>query len=443
MRYLFIHQNFPGQYRHIVQRLADQGHEVRFITQPNDNAMAGVTKITYPKDARGLVNCHYYALDIDRAVAAGSAVAETCRTLKEQGFTPDLIVGHAGWGETLFVKDIYPDVPVLANFEFFFHVQGADVNFDPEFVSVFNDPLRLRMRNATALLAFRSADWGHSATSWQRSLHPADVQTRISVLHEGVDTDQVRPNIRARFRLPDGRSLTSKNEVVTYVARNLEPYRGFHTFMRCLPQLLRRRPHAQIVIVGGDGVSYGAPPPPRSTFREMLLAEVGSRIDTGRVHFVGVLDYAQYLTLLQVSGAHVYLTYPFVLSWSCIEALATGCLVIGSETAPVLEVLRDGVNGLTVDFFSPRQLANRIESVLAEPKRYQELRQAARARVLRQFDLRQVVLPRWSALFDDLIERRTPAVSLPSENGNDYTAAGPSAEAKAALTRRSSGAASA
>jgi glycosyltransferase involved in cell wall biosynthesis len=368
VNYLFIHQNFPAQYQHVVRHLAAQpGHQVHFLTQPNQNSMVGVHKVTYSQDRRGAVNCHAYAAELDRAIHTGATVAQVCRELRDQGFRPDLIIGHSGWGETLFVKDVFPDVPVLANFEFYYHPRGVDVGFDAEFASLFNDPSRLRARNGVNLLAFQSADWGHSATHWQRSLYPPEMQSRISVLHEGVDTVRVRPDPAARFKVPGSRRmLTRRDEVVTYVARNLEPYRGFHMFMRALPQVLRRRKTAEVVIVGGDGVSYGAPPPPRSTFREMMLQEVGAKLDLKRVHFVGTLEYPDYLKLLQVSTAHVYLTYPFVLSWSFIEAMASGCLIVGSATPPVLEVLHDGKNGLTVDFFAYQKLAKLIEAALAE-----------------------------------------------------------------------------
>ena len=412
MNYLFIHQNFPGQYQHIVRHLTSRrGNKVYFVTQPNDNAMIGVHKITYPRDQRGPVNCHTYTVEFDRAVQAGAAVAEVCRELRDQGFRPDLIVGHSGWGETLFVKDVFPDVPVLANFEFYYHTRGVDLDFDPEFASIFNDAPRLRVRNGINLLAFQSADWGHSATEWQRNLHPPEMRARISVLHEGVDTDIARPTPKASFILPVGKKLTSRDEVVTYVARNLEPYRGFHVFMRALPELLKRRKRAQVVIVGGDGVSYGAPPAPRSTFRAMMLQELGAKLDLARVHFAGLLEYRAYLNLLQISSAHVYLTYPFVLSWSFLEAMACGCLIIGSATPPVLEVLRDGANGMTVDFFAHRQLANRIVAALENRRDLQALRHNARATALERFDLKRRILPRWNRLFDDLINGRRPACS--------------------------------
>jgi glycosyltransferase involved in cell wall biosynthesis len=414
MNYLFIHQNFPAQYRHVVRQLASEpANQVHFITQPNENSMPRVEKITYPRDPRGIINCHAYSAEIDRAIYTGATVADVCRRLRDQGYVPDLIVGHSGWGETLFVKDVFPDVPLLANFEFFYHSRGVDVGFDPEFVSIFSDPSRLRARNGINLMAFQGADWGHSATDWQRSLYPPEMRSRISVLHEGVDTELVRPRSNARFNLTGtGRTLTRADEVVTYVARNLEPYRGFHVFMRALPQLLRRRKNAQVVIVGGDGVSYGAPPPPRSTFRDMMLQELGAKLDLGRVHFMGTIDYHDYLSLLQISSVHVYLTYPFVLSWSFIEAMACGCLIIGSATAPVLEVLRDGENGVAVDFFAHRKLANRIEAALARPEELQPLRRAARATAVKYFDLHSLVLPRWLKLFDDLVNGRRPEAAL-------------------------------
>jgi glycosyltransferase involved in cell wall biosynthesis len=286
----------------------------------------------------------------------------------------------------------------------------VDVGFDPEFVSTFQDPSRLRARNATNLLAFEAADWGHSATQFQRNLYPPEMRPRITAIHEGVDTEIAKPKRSAVFKLPiSGRALSRRDEVVTYVARNLEPYRGFHSFMRALPQLLRRRKKAQVVIVGADGVSYGTPPPPQSTFREMMLQELHGKLDLTRVHFVGKLEYKDYLTLLQVSSVHVYLTIPFVLSWSFIEAMACGCLLVASDTPPVMELMKDGVNGLAVDFFSYRALANRIESALEQSEEMQVLRAGARRTAVESFDLKKVLLPRWLKLFDDLVNGRRPA----------------------------------
>jgi glycosyltransferase involved in cell wall biosynthesis len=410
MIFLFIHQNFPAQYRHIARHLADRpDNTVYFVTQPNGNAMPGVKKITYQKPPRNIAGAHPLTIDLDEAILTGAAVADVCRLLAERGIRPDIVIGHCGWGETLFIKDVFPDVPVLTYFEFFYHSHGVDVGFDPEFISIFNEPSRLRVRNSVNLMGFDAADWGHTATEWQRGLYPAEMRQRITAIHEGVDTAVVRPNAAAKITLQrSDLVLTRKNEVVTYVSRNLEPYRGFHIFMRALPEILRRRKKAHVVIVGGDDISYGTPPPPGTTYRETLLREVGKEIDIDRVHFLGLVPYQAYLNILQVSSVHVYLTYPFVLSWSFVEALAAGCLVVGSATGPVLDVLRDGQNGLTVDFFSPRALADRVCEVFERRDRMQDLRDAARKTAVKRFDLAKRQLPRWTKLIDDVANGRRP-----------------------------------
>ena len=407
MIYLFIHQNFPGQYQHIAKHLASQrGNTVYFISQASSKEIPGVNKITYGVRHPATYTGHPYTLDLDKCVRTGAAVADVCRMLKSQGVKPDVIVGHSGWGETLFLKDVFPDVPVLAYFEFYYHVDGADLNFDPEYSSVFGDTSRLRTRNAINLMAFESADWGHTPTKWQYSLHPPDMRKRMTVIHEGVDTDLVRPDPQALLKIPGKNlSLSPDNEVVTYVARNLEPYRGFHVFMRALPELLKKRPKTHVLIVGGDGVSYGMPAPPRSTYREMMMAEVGSQIDQNRVHFLGQLPYEDYIRVLQVSTAHVYLTYPFILSWSFVEAMAAGCLVIGSSTPPVMELLKNGVNGLTADFFDTKALVARMDYAMKNRKKLMKLRAAARKAAVTHFDLKRKVLPQW----EDLLRHKLKA----------------------------------
>jgi glycosyltransferase involved in cell wall biosynthesis len=414
MQILFLHQNFPGQYRHLVRRFADQpGNHVYFVTQANTNSMRGVTKIIYEPVLPARTSCHPFSIDIDRAIRTGLAAAVAARALHTQGVRPDIVIGHNGWGETLFMKDVFSAAPLLSYFEFFYHARGVDVDFDPEFASVFGDPARLRTRNAVNLMGFNAADWGHTATSWQRSLYPRGMRRRITAIHEGVDTLRAIPNRNAWLGLPGGnRKLTRRDEVITYVARNLEPYRGFHVFMRALPEILRRRPRAHVVVVGADGVSYGSPSPIGESWREYLQQELRDSLDWGRVHFLGQVPYETYLRVLQVSSAHIYLTYPFVLSWSFLEALSCGCLVIGSKTPPVLEVLEDRVNGLLVDFFSSTELADRLDEVFAAPDRLQDLRDQARLTAVTRFDLTTRQLPRWERLVDDLVNRRRPPTDM-------------------------------
>src|SRR5229473_2771709 len=221
----------------------------------------------------------------------------------------------------------------------------------------------------------------NTPTKWQRNQYPAEYHHRISVIHEGVNTERVRPEPTARLWLRSGKSLSREDQVLTYSARSLEPYRGFHVFMRALPKVLEACPKAQIVIVGGDGISYGRPPVGGTGWRQHMLAELGGRLDLSRIHFVGWLPYAQYLAVLQVSSAHVYLTYPFVLSWGLLEAMAAGCLVIASRTTPVEEVI-DGTNGHLVEFFDTDALARQICSALRNRAAGKPLRDKARRLVV-------------------------------------------------------------
>jgi glycosyltransferase involved in cell wall biosynthesis len=417
MTAIFIHQNFPAQYLHIVRRLAaKKQNRVYFITQTNYCDIPGVGKLVYKPDLPQVSTCHPYSATFDAAVRTGVAVAQVCRFLRSKGIVPDVIVGHSGWGETLFVKKVFPEVPVLSYFEFFYHCRGVDVGFDPEFAEEKDDDdLRLEVRNATNRLSFAACDWGHTATTWQRSLFPAEMQTRISPLHEGVDTDEVKPDANAWLNLArDSLVLTPEDEVVTYVARNLEPYRGFHIFMRALPEMLRRRPRAHALIVGGDGLSYGDPPPTGTTYRQLMLDEVGQSLDLSRVHFLGQLPHHLYVNVLQVSSVHVHLTYPFVLSWSLLEAMSAGCLVVGSATGPVMEVLRDRENGLLVDFFSTAQICDRVDEALDHPDRMRELRESARATVVSDFDTQSVTLPKWESMLVDLAAGKFPVTAPPA-----------------------------
>jgi glycosyltransferase involved in cell wall biosynthesis len=403
MRFLFIHQNFPGQYVHIARHLAQRGHEVSFVTQPRAAEIAGVRKFEYrPVPCHS--NTHDYVRDLETGIANGLAVASVCQWLARDGYIPDIVIGHNGWGEILFVKDVWPQVPLLGYFEFFYRPRESDIDFDAEFPAEADAAMRLRMRNAVNLLGFEAADWGQTPTQWQRSQYPQRCRDRIAIVHEGVDTDLVRPDETARLWLTNGLRLSPGQEIVTYSARDLEPYRGFHVFMRALPKVLRERPQAQVLIAGGNGVSYGRRPQHAATYRGQLLAELGNAIDLRRVHFLGRLPYRQYLAVLQISSVHVYLTYPFVLSWSLLEAMSSGCLVIASRTPPVEEVISDGVNGQLVDFFDEEGLADHIVTALAEGD--DSLRKAARETVIGRYDLQSVCLPAYLGLLNTLLPRR-------------------------------------
>ncbi|MGF3022083.1 glycosyltransferase family 4 protein [Methylobacterium aquaticum] len=394
MRVLFVHQNFPGQYRHVAPALAARpGTEVVALGINPAPALPGVRHIRYPVAGRSTPGIHPFAASFETATLRGEAAALAALALKAEGFVPDVICGHAGWGETLFLTDVWPQARLLTFAEFFYSASGADFGFDPEFPSRTGDVFRTRARNAGLLLAFAASDRLVSPTAWQASRIPAVFRDRLSVIHDGIDTDLLRPDPSARITLGRGRCpLGVGDEVVTFVNRNLEPYRGYHSFMRALPEILRRRPKARAVIVGGSATSYGGRPPAGRTWRELFFDEVKAELDLSRVHFVGRIPYRDYVDLLRVSAVHVYLTYPFVLSWSMLEAMALGACLVGSATPPVEEVIRHGENGILVDFFSAAAIAEAVVSALADPAAMAPLRAAARQSAL-AYDLRRVCLP--------------------------------------------------
>jgi len=404
MNWLFIHQNFPGQYVHAARHLAAAGEQVVFITQQRERELKGVRKIVYAptKPAAGM---HPFVHEFSSSVENGLTVARICEELKRGGFTPDLIAGHNGWGELLYVKDSFPSAPLLGYFEFYYRPYDSDLDFDQEFPASQSDRMRIRTRNAVNLLGLQSADWGQTPTEFQRSLYPEKYRREISVIHEGIDTETVCPDPSTRLWLAGGLSLSRNDLLITYSARNLEPYRGFHIVMRTLPELLTRHPTARVLIVGGNDVSYGRRPPEAKSWREHMLAELDGKLDLSRVHFLGRLNYPQYLAMLRISAAHIYLTYPFVLSWSLLEAMAAGCAIVASRTAPVEEVIRDGENGYLVDFFDREALADRVSDMLVNREKQEPLRAAARRTVVERFDLASKCLPAYLALLRRLIRR--------------------------------------
>ena len=350
-------------------------------------------------DAKG----HAYVRGFEGQIRRGQTVFRAVQELKRQGFVPDLICVHPSWGEGVFLRQVFPRAKILSYFEFFYRATGSDVGFDPEFPQAGIDDLcRLRIRNSAHLLSLEDSDCGWSPTRWQAAQFPEVFRSNIEVVHDGIDTDHVCPSPSAVFAL-DGIALSQANQVVTFVARNLEPYRGFHSFMRAVPGILSASPDAHVVVVGGDDVSYGKPPAAGGCWRDRMLAELGQQFDSGRVHFTGRISYARYLELLRISSVHVYLTYPFVLSWSMLEAMAIGCAVVGSRTAPVEEVVRDSENGLLVDFFSPDDIAGTVTRILGDPALRRQLGEAARATILDRYDLKRICLPAQMALVDRVL----------------------------------------
>jgi glycosyltransferase involved in cell wall biosynthesis len=400
---LFVHQSFPGQYQYLAPALAARGHKVCALSFHPSRSIDDVETFCYRIERGNTPGVHSLALEFESKVIRAEAVALLAQKMRDQGYRPDVICGHSGWGETLFLKDVCPDAKLLAYCEFYYRPAGADFNFDPEFPEADFASARLGLKNAHLLLTAETMDAGISPTRWQQSRFPEWAQKKIAVVHDGVDTDHLVPNSAASvYGLQGALGLMPQDEIVTYVSRSLEPYRGFHVFMRALPAILQRRPNAHVLIVGGEERGYGQPAPGGRTWKQHMLDEVGASLDLKRVHFLGMVPFHVYQAILQISTVHVYLTYPFLLSWSLLEAMSTECLVVASATPPVQEVIAHGRNGLLVDFFDVHSLAETVSEALADRDKYRELRSAARATILDHYDLRRVCLPQQVRLVESL-----------------------------------------
>ena len=400
MKILFLHQNFPGQFKHLAPALAAAGHEVHALLLANKPGMwwQGVRVHTYFPKRSSTPGIHPWIIDMEAKVIRGESVLHWALSFKQQGFYPDAVIGHPSWGESLFIKQVWPDTRLGLFYEMFYQSQGQDVNFDPEFsLPEISAESRLMVKNAIAVLQHRSVDAAVSPTQWQAQTYDPHMRDKITVVHDGIDTAAIRPDPAARLSLEDGRSWSRDDEVLTFVSRNLEPYRGYHIFMRALPEVLRLRPQVQVLIVGGDSVSYGAKAPEGKTWKQIYIDEVRAQIpdsDWQRVHFLGRLSYPQFLTMLQISRVHVYLTYPFVLSWSLIEAMSSACAILASDTGPVHEAIEDGVTGRLLPFFDVAGWAQGIDRLMNDSAERQRLGEAARARAIERYDLQTVCLPR-------------------------------------------------
>ena len=406
MNILFIHQNFPGQFKFLAPALVAHGHRVLAMTMQKTDVKdwQGVTLVSYSANKGTSPNIHPWVSDFETKTIRAEACFKAALKLKDSGFTPDVIIAHHGWGESLFIKEVWPKAKLGIYCEFFYHPEGADVGFDPEFPATDpGDACRLRLKNLNNLMHFEVADAGISPTHWQASTFPEPFRSKITVVHDGIDTKAVVPNpaVALSFKKANGQELklTKQDEVITFVNRNLEPYRGYHTFMRALPQLLKARPNAKVLIVGADDVSYGARPNAAkygaAKWKDIFANEVRGQIsdaDWERVYFLGNVPYQYFIPLLQLSTVHVYLTYPFVLSWSLLEAMSAGCAIVASDTQPLHEAIKHNDTGKLVSFFDPAALTQSVCELLDQPQERARLGANARAFAQKHYDLQTVCL---------------------------------------------------
>ncbi|WP_112661578.1 glycosyltransferase [Microvirga flavescens] len=403
---LFLHQNFPGQYKLLAEELSLRDNfKVVALGQgtPFGFELGNVEYVGYSSRPDPNADLFPPLTFFSEQVRRGDAVRWQLMELKERGFTPDLCFVHPGWGEALFLRDVFPESKLVSYLEYGYRNSGSELEFDPEFPAPPSDLNYVSLRNLPSWQAAAVSDALVSPTRWQAGTFPPALAGRITVIHEGIDTSVAAPAAPSPVVLPSGATLREGQPLITYVARSLEPYRGFHTFMRALPRLLEILPDAHVAIVGKEPPSYGRNPPEGGTWKQRMLKEVGDDIDTERVHFFGTLPYPELINLFRRSSAHVYLTYPFVLSWSLIDAMACGCAIVASATEPVEEVIRDGENGLLADFFDHQALAEKLALVVDDQNLRQRLSKNARQTAVSQFDFKTVALPAYEKLIADLL----------------------------------------
>lgn len=399
LKILFLHRGFPGQFKFLSTALSQiKDFEVTFITsnqKGNDTSKIRVLK--YCVSEKELNNAPDLLKQYERAILHGQKAAQLMNNLKKEGYEPDIIIGHS-WGNTLFVKDIYPNVPFLCYFEWFQNADGAVEGFNG-IPADENKRLQITCDNAYLMPDLCSCDGGLSPTEWQKKQFPKDFQHKIQVIHDGVDIDVCKPDKNAVFTLKEKNlEFTTKDEIITFATRGMEPMRGFPQFMEAIEKVLKTRPNAQVLIAGIDKVFYGNA---HKSHKDEMLSKLD--LDLNRIHFVGELPFEEYINLLQVSSCHVYLTYPFVLSWSFIEALSVGCCMICSNTEPVLEVIQDGFNGILTDFFDTNMLAGKIGFTLDNKEKSLEIKKNARQTAMEKYDARKL-LPKHLAYINSFVK---------------------------------------
>lgn len=408
MKFLFVHQNMPGQYRELLSWLvARGGHEITFLTQRRGLQIQGVRSVTYRPHHQPEKTAYGLSRDWEAAAGAGLGAALALRQLqRDEGFKPDIIIGHTGWGELLFTKEIWPDVPVIGFFEYFYRTSGGLVGFDPDNPPNDQAGFFAQARNTVPYASIEVVDQGHVPTVWQRDRFPSSFHDRMYTCHDGIRCDRLLPDPAATVAL--GRleqPLTRADEVVTYVARNMERARGFHIMMRALPEILAKRPRARVLMIGGNETSYGAESSHPRGLRGEMEEELGDQIDWSRVHFLGKVPYEDLCRIIRISRCHIYLTMPFVLSWSLLEAMSMQATVVAADVAPVREAVTHGETGMLVDFFDPAALAAQVSDVLANPGAYAHLGPKARAHVLKHYDFLSHCLPEHIAQINALVPR--------------------------------------
>lgn len=410
MRILFIHDNFPGQYRRIANRLArDRDYELLSGSLSTNQQPAPIRRVEYTLHRKPHETTHRALKYTEQAVITGQAALAAFAPLARSGWKPDIILGHSGWGSAVFLKDLWPDTKYLAYLEWYYNAVGGDVGFLRSSAPDLNDRMRLRMKNTPILHDLAAMDWGQCPTRFQASQFPSIFMDRVSILHDGVDTTFFSPSDEAALEI-DGKVFKKGDPLITYIARGMEPHRGFPQFIEAVARLQKMNKDVHTLVIGADRVAYGPTRRDGKSFKQAALEE--NELDLSRLHFVGRKPLNYLRDALRVSAAHVYLTVPFVLSWSMMEAMSAGALVVASNTAPVAEVIRDGESGLLFDFHDPPRLADRLADILSAPGKWEPIRAGARRAIVERYDVKALET-RYLRLIRAVANGKAPDISGP------------------------------
>ncbi len=402
MHILFIHQNYPAQFGLIAAYLAQtRGFRCTFLSEDTPGFADGVDRIRYAMSGGATAHNHFCTRTFENVVCRSVSAYEALKARPD--IRPDLIVAHAGFLSTVYLRELY-DCPIVNYFEYFYHTHNSDMDFRPDFPTNEQNRLRARTRNAHLLLDLSNCDVGYSPTLWQTSLFPAEFRPKIRTIFDGVDTSFWRPMPHGQRRVA-GCDFPEGLRIVTYVSRGMESLRGFDQFMKAAKILCQLRRDVLFVVVGNDRICYSADAEftGGKTFKEWVLAQ--DQYDLSRFLFTGLLPPNELAKLFSITDLHVYLTAPFVLSWSLMNALACGATVLASDTAPVREMIVDGENGLLVDFFNPEKIAHQAGEILDRPQEYKHLGLAGVRLIGANYSLDQA-LPRMLLLYEEAIAIR-------------------------------------
>ena len=412
---LFVHRNFPAQFKNIADHLSSEGYEVTaIISGLNTNRQNSKFKIIRYDIHRSSRGDYDLLSDFEAKVIRAEAAYLRCKIYAAGGYSPDIIYFHPAWGESIFLRTLWPSAKLLMYCEYFTGEHNEDLFYGNNDSHVLDEKslLKIVIKKSNLLLNLVNFDVGISPTLFQKKTFPKEYQGKIETIHDGVDTSYFSPSDQVEIRINrDNRTYTfdKDSEVLTFVNRNMEPYRGINSMIRAIPSLLQLRPNLSIFLIGESAKGYG-PAPDRGKYgtknwKEIILEEIDPQmrpVDWERVFFLGTVPKNFYRSCLQLSSCHVYLTYPYILSWSLLEAMSVGCSIVASDNTAVREFIADDINGTIVDFFDVPGLVRACVNTITDRPLSKKYGVLARRKIVAEYDLESIILPKLSRILREI-----------------------------------------